>query len=168
MDVFLLAALLISGLLFAVNGGRNRSTLETPTMDDTLPAATPIQGGAMAPAYRNCDAFLSRSERSLYAALKQIAYQRFEIFAKPRIADVLLPVGVDSEAGREAFEPMAERNFDYVLCDKQSLRPLYAIELDPGEDDEGAEQVRRACLSAGLTLISLRRERDYSAAELRQ
>lgn len=165
MDMLLLAVLLVGGLVFAVNSSRTRSGTELPTMDDTVPSASEFDAAApFMPVCEQRDALLSVAERSLYGALKEAVGERYEIFVRPRIADVLLPTGVD---GRSAFAQMADKCFDYVLCDKVSLRAMYAIELDDGRDVATAELLRQACVSAGLSLLRLRTGVEFSAAQLR-
>lgn len=164
MDMLLLAALLIGGLVFAINSARARPTTELPTMDDTVPTVSGLDNEPL-PQCERRDALLSAPERSLYGALREAAGERFEIFTRPQVADLLLPVAGEGPA--QAFDRLAGRRFDYVLCERDSLRALCAIEVDDGSGAESDAAVHQACLSAGLNVVRLRSDRPYSPAQLR-
>lgn len=122
--------------------------------------------------YKAVQKIFTPSEQKFYHHLQQAVGDEFYIFAKVRAADVLLPVNAkDRSRWQSAFNKIACKHFDYVLCDAE-LSIVGAIELDDASHRR-ADRVQRdafiewACKSAGVPLIRIKTAKKYDIKELR-
>jgi len=122
--------------------------------------------------YKRVQNIFTPSERKFYRYLQQAVGDKYYIFAKVRAADVILPVSADDRSRwRSAFNKVACKHFDFVICDEQ-LRIFAAIELDDASHNR-ADRIERdkfldwACKSAGLALIRVKTAKIYETRELR-
>jgi len=113
------------------------------------------------------------AERSFYGVLNQACGENAVIFAKVRIADILKPAkGTDRSTWQKAFNQIAAKHFDYVLCRPDDLSIMSVVELD---DDSHAQKSRiardkfieSACNSASLQLYRFKTSHSYNVAEVR-
>jgi hypothetical protein len=123
--------------------------------------------------YRTVDTLFSNAEHSFFLVLKQALSNDFEILAKVRIADVLLPdKGLSRKNWNAAFYKISSKHFDYVLCDKQTLAIKAVIELDDKSHNQKKAKVRdafveNACEGAGLKLIRFQCKVNYQIHTIR-
>jgi len=123
--------------------------------------------------YKRVNNIFTASEKRFYRVLQEVVEDRYLIFAKVRVADVLLPVSTkDRSRWRSAFNKVACKHFDYVLCD-HDLHILAAIELDDASHNRKDRQERDiflewACKSAGFPLIRVKTAKHYDKEALRK
>ncbi len=123
--------------------------------------------------YKRVEKIFTASERKFFIHLQQAVGNEFYIFAKVRAADVLLPKSAkDRSRWQSAFNKVACKHFDYVLCDA-NLKIVAAIELDDVSHGRADRQERDkfiewACKSAGVSLIRFKTAKGYVPKELRQ
>ena len=109
--------------------------------------------------YKPLGNLFSEAERHFFMVLKQALSDEYEIFAKVRIADILTPDHALSRRNwNSAFYKISSKHFDYVLCDKETLSVLAAIELDDSSHNQSKTRsrdifVEKACETACLKLI---------------
>jgi hypothetical protein len=142
-----------------------KETIESTTVRDEAAMQTPT--------YTRRASLMSKAERSFYGVLAQAVGEEYRIFAKVRVADVLKPAkGMDKSQWRKAFNQINRKHFDFVLCERDDLRFVYAIELDDKSHDNDERKSRdrlidKACKEAGLPLIHIRAARGYAPDALR-
>jgi len=131
-------------------------------------------GGAATAAplpYKRKDWLLSKAERSFFGVLQQAVGGQggeYLIFAKIRVADLLwMPKG--TEGRRSHFNKIQAKHIDFVLCDRESVKPLLAIELDDSSHGRASRQSRdtfvdEALRAAGLPLLRVPAKAGYSVA----
>lgn len=121
--------------------------------------------------YRRKDFLLSKAERSFFGVLEHVAGDSYYLFAKVRLADLLwLPKG--TEKRQTHLNRITAKHVDFVLCSRDTVRPLVAIELD---DSSHQRQLRvqrdafvdEALAAAGLPLVRVRAQEAYNVGELR-
>jgi hypothetical protein len=130
--------------------------------------------GPVAPSlpYRRKDYLLSKAERSFFGVLQQVVADQYLIFAMVRIADlVYIPRG--TEKRQSHFNRIQSKHIDFVLCDKDAVRPLLAIELDDSSHKRKDRQDRdsfvdSALQAAGLPLLRVPARKAYNPDNLRQ
>lgn len=135
----------------------------------------PKSGVPAAPAkaalpYRKRDYLLTKAERSFYLVLLQTVGDRYRVFAKVRLLDLLwLPRGT---ANPQSFRNRVQsKHVDFVLCTPDDLAPAVVIELDDASH-ESPERVERdsfvdqALAAAGLPILHLSAKRGYVTDEL--
>ncbi len=124
--------------------------------------------------YKKSAALLSPAERSFFGVLEQAVGTHHYIFAKVRVADVVETTrGLSGGHRQAAFNRIRAKHFDFLLCDKQDLSPVCAIELDDRSHTRSSRQQRDAfvtelCRNVDLPLLRVRASRSYSLPELRE
>lgn len=123
--------------------------------------------------YSRKAALFSPAERSFLGVLEQAVGSHYRIFGKVRIADVVeTKRGLSGSHRQSAFNRINAKHFDFLLCDKQNLSVVCAIELDDKSHSTSSRQQRDAfvtelCRNVGLPLLRMRASRTYSLPELR-
>lgn len=132
-------------------------------------------GGALESAgYRKQAALFSPAERSFLGALTQAVGEDARILAKVRVADVVTPQkGLSRSDRQRAFNRIAGKHFDYVLCRNDDLAVVCAIELHDGSHRRADRQQRdgfleRVCRAADLPLLQVPAKGGYVVGDLRR
>ncbi len=117
------------------------------------------------PAYRYSrkQHFISPSEKAFYKLLTETAGDRYYIFPQVHLSSIFKneTVGRYRKLG---FQIINRRSVDFVLCAKDTLEPVYAVELDDYTHDkpdriERDKQVDALFAQNGIPLL---RFRDYN------
>ena len=120
--------------------------------------------------YQRKDYLLTKAERSFFGVLQQAVGDRYLVFAKVRLADlVFLPSG--TEKRQSHFNRIQSKHIDFVLCDHDVVRPLLAIELDDSSHNRTDRQdrdtfVNSALIAAGLPILHVPARASYNVQEL--
>lgn len=122
--------------------------------------------------YKRKDFLLTAAERSLFGVLHEAFGTKYFIFSKVRLADLVwLPKGTESRQSH--FNRVQSKHVDFVICDRATVRPLVAIELDDSSHSR-ADRVERdafvneALAAAGLPFVRIRAAASYNVRELAQ
>ena len=133
-----------------------------------IPAPSPNVG------YRLNGPLFSPAERSFLGVLMQAVPDDNLVLGKVRVADVITPEkGLPRPKWQSAFNRISAKHFDYVVCDRATLRVLSAVELND-KSHKGKKRadrdafLRAACSSAGLRLFEFDAKSSYSVVELRK
>jgi very-short-patch-repair endonuclease len=123
--------------------------------------------------YSAVSRLFSPAELSFYHNLKQAFSSDYEIFGKVRIADVIQPEKkLNHRLRRIALNKVAQKHFDYVICDPKTLSIIAVIELDDKSHDNEKtirrdDFVNEACKSAGIKLIRFKAKSGYQIQDIR-
>ncbi|CAM2907580.1 DUF2726 domain-containing protein [Shewanella loihica] len=123
--------------------------------------------------YRKHKALFTPAERSFLGVLDNAVGEQYRILGKVRIADVITPEkGMTRQHWQNAFNKISAKHFDYLLCDKQTLDVIAAIELDDKSHKQAKtiardQLVEDACRTAGLPLIRFDAKRGYHVESVR-
>jgi len=123
--------------------------------------------------YARREFLFTAAEFRFMQVLRKSLPDGLEIFAKVRVADVLLPVeGLNPKAWRAAFNQITGKHLDFVLCDRESGRIVCAIELNDRSHERKERRKRdelivRACAEAGFPLLMLPAARGYDPERIR-
>lgn len=125
-------------------------------------------GNVPALPYEKRSHFLSAAERSLFGVLEQAVDGKYLIFAKIRVAD-LLAVQKGALERQGHMNRITSKHVDFVLCDRASVAPLLAVELDDSSHDTEARQKRDQFLddafrAAGVPILHVRASRSYDVS----
>ncbi len=124
--------------------------------------------------YQKSDALFTPAERSFLGVLKDAVGDNAAIFGKVRVADVLEPKsGLGRSARQKAFNKIAAKHFDFLLCDKEDLSVACAIELDDASHNSNRRQERDeflkgVCEAAGIRLIKVPAKSGYAIEEVKR
>lgn len=122
--------------------------------------------------YRRKDYLLSKAERSFYGVLTDAVAEEYRVFAKVRLADLVwIPKG--TEKRQSYFNRIQAKHIDFVLCDRSTVRPVLAIELDDASHQRQARQTRdafmdQALAAAELPLLRVPARSAYHVDELKE
>lgn len=117
--------------------------------------------------YTAASSLLTPTEARFHAVLTEAVGPMATIHCKVRLADLLISRPGDLGALRR----VSQKHVDFVLCDKTTLRPLVAVELDDGSHDRADRQERDrfvdgAYAQAGLPLLHVPVQGEYHTAQL--
>lgn len=123
--------------------------------------------------YQRRSFLLSKAEFSFFGALRQAVGEDGVVFAKVRVADVIMPAkGLKGDNWWGAFRSISQKHFDFLVCDQTSSKVLGAIELDDASHNKPRAKTRdeflkNACKAAELPLIRVSVDSGYNVADLR-
>ncbi len=136
--------------------------------------AVMTKGSSASFSYRLNGPLFSPAERSFLGVVDAAIGDRYRVFGKVRVADILLPQkGLNRKSWQIAFNKISAKHFDYVLCCKDTLTVIAAIELDDKSHKKKSSLARdqflnSACESAGLKLIRFPAKANYGKNEIRE
>lgn len=124
--------------------------------------------------YRLSDRFLSPAELSFYQVLRTcLDQQQVVISPKVRLGDLFfVSRGVKGSERRVAYNRIAKKHVDFVLCDPRSMRPLLGIELDDSSHQR-SDRAERDCFvdrvfdTAKLPLLHVSVQEAYRPQEVK-
>lgn len=114
---------------------------------------------------------MSKTEGEFFAKLERIVRERYYIFPQVHLS-AILDHRVKGQEWNYAFRHINGKSVDYVLCNKNTLEPTYAIELDDYTHDKADRrerdvEVERIFEAANLPLVRFR-DKDVSDDEIIQ
>lgn len=118
--------------------------------------------------YKKKDSVLTEAERVFFATLREAIGDRYDIFPQVSLLEILsLPDGLNRRAHYSALNKIQAKHIDFLLCEKETTRPLVAIELDDSSHNR-VDRIARdnflneAFASAGLPLLHIKTSSHYN------
>lgn len=123
--------------------------------------------------YLKKDSLLTEAERKFYFALTEILGNGYMIFSKVRMADLLYLPKMSNSDFYHYQNKIQSKHVDFLICDKENIKPLLAIELDDSSHSKfnrilRDELVDKIFESAKLSIIHIRTASSYSSEDLLQ
>ena len=122
--------------------------------------------------YQSKEVLCSPAERSFLGALDQIVGKKYRIFAKVRLADIIdVKKGISASVRQSAFNRIAGKHVDFIVCHANDLSIVGAIELDDKTHRGRGRQERdqfldKALEIAGVPLLRIKARSTYSIKEV--
>lgn len=137
-------------------GQAGKPAAATATVPDALP-------------YRVRDDLLSPTELSFYRVLKMVIGARASLFIKVGLADVFYVARPNENQSYR--NRIAQKHVDFLVCDAQTLKPLFSVELDDASHQRADRQERDSFVdqvfqAANLPLIHIAAQREYNVHDL--
>ncbi len=111
--------------------------------------------------YYKVKQFMDEYEQDLFHTLTALYNDKYLIFVKPRVEDVLrVKSGLTRKERFTLRAHIKSRHTDFLLCDRKTTEPIIAIELD-GSSHNGNKRKKRDQMmdgiyaSAGMVLIHI-------------
>ncbi len=123
--------------------------------------------------YTNNEVLFTPAERSFFGVLEQAIGDKYRVFGKVRVADVVSVKSLsDRSAWQRAFNRISAKHFDFVLCRNDDITVFAAIELDDKSHQKNQRQIRdvfmaELCNAIGLPLIQVPAQSAYSVSDIR-
>jgi hypothetical protein len=120
--------------------------------------------------YTKKEYLLTRAEVDFFRVLEKALENKYYIFPQVSLSDLLL-VKAKKEEYYKYRNKIDRKSVDFVLAEKERLKPLLAIELDDsshiyGKRKERDTFVEKAFKDAGLTLLRISYKRNYNIQEI--
>lgn len=122
---------------------------------------------------RKADLFTA-AEVQFLAALDEAITPRQRVFGKLRVMDLVeVRPGLTPALRQAAVNRLAQKHFDFVVCEGPSMTPVCAVELNDGSHRSTNARLRDellagVCLEVGLPLAVVRAAARYEPATIRQ
>jgi very-short-patch-repair endonuclease len=122
--------------------------------------------------YQSKDVLFSPAERSFLGALDKIVGEKYRIFAKVRLADIIdVQRGLSASARQRAFNRIAGKHIDFIVCNATDLSIVGAIELDDKSHLKKGRRERdqlldKALDAAGVPVLRVKAQSTYSIKEV--
>lgn len=122
--------------------------------------------------YQSKEVLCSPAERSFLGALDKIVGERYRIFAKVRLADIIdVQRGLSASARQSAFNRISRKHLDLVICNARDLSIVGAIELDDKSHLKKGRRERdqfldKALEAAGVSMLRVKAQSTYSIKEV--
>lgn len=124
--------------------------------------------------YVAADALLTPAERAFFAVLQRALAPDYHIFAKVRLADIIVvKAGLSNQRRCAAFNRISAKHADFVACDPRTFRIVGVIELDDSSHRAARRQQRdqfmdAALAAASVPILRVPAQRSYSTSTLRE
>lgn len=124
--------------------------------------------------YEKKQYLLTAAEQSFLSVLDDIFNQGFRIFGQVRLADVIkVKTGLSSSQRQSAFNRISRKHLDYVICSKDDLSIVGAIELDDRSHSRPDRKQRdtflnQALATAAVPLLRHPVKKHYDIGDLRE
>lgn len=133
---------------------------------------SPFSGAEFKSAYYKKQYLLTKSEHQFFDILKEILKDKYYVFPQVHL-DALLEVKRSEEKQQTYRNKINRKSVDFVICDRQYLKPLLAIELDDNSHYRWNRQdrdqfVNQTLDSVGLKCLRIRAAYSYDIPELSQ
>lgn len=122
--------------------------------------------------YQSKEVLCSPAERSFMGALDKIVGERYRIFAKVRLADIIdVQRGLSASARQSAFNRIAGKHVDFIVCNANDLSIVGAIELDDKSHLKKGRRERdqfleKALDAASVPMLRVKAQSTYSIKEV--
>ena len=114
---------------------------------------------------------MTRTECEFFLKLDRVVSERYYVFSQVHLS-AILDHKIKGQDWRFAFRHINGKSVDFVLCDRVTLRPTYAIELDDVTHEQSDRrkrdiEVERIFKEANLPLVRFK-NKDVSESEIIQ
>ena len=114
---------------------------------------------------------MTRTEAEFFIKLDQVVKGRYYVFPQVHLS-ALLDHQIKGQDWRYAFRHINGKSVDFVLCDRVTLRPTYAIELDDLTHEQADRrkrdiEVERIFKEANLPIVRFK-NKEVSESEIIQ
>lgn len=112
---------------------------------------------------------MTRAESNFFRTLEKTVSERYYVFPQVHLS-AIVDHKVNGQDWRFAFRHINGKSVDFVLCDKVTLRPTYAVELDDYTHDSSDRrkrdvEVERIFAAADIPLVRFR-DKQTSSSEI--
>ena len=113
---------------------------------------------------------LTEAEKNFYFILRDILKNEYLLFSKVRLCD-LLYLPKHQRSFKHYWNKIQSKHVDFLICEKQDIRPLLVIELDDFShlQDKRIKRdnfVNQALKDADLPILHIKNSYNYNQSEL--
>jgi hypothetical protein len=101
--------------------------------------------------FKNKGNLFTPVERSFLELIEEAAGKKYRVMCRVKLADILaIRQATDKKTGKNALSRVSGRNLDFVLCSKEDMTPVMAIDLVHKSGKEGYKSQRDWFISGAL------------------
>ncbi|GAB3011941.1 DUF2726 domain-containing protein [Bowmanella dokdonensis] len=136
--------------------------------------AIKLNGDSLAFPFKKRSNLFTPVERSFLELLESAVGSQYRIICRVKLSDIVsLRQGTDKKVGRNSMLRASSRHLDFVLCDKQDMSPVVAVDLVHQQGKEGYKSQRDWFVSSSLDAariphLRIKVKSGYSAQEIRE
>lgn len=113
--------------------------------------------------------FFSLAEVKFYDLLREILGDKYILFSKVRIADIIEPKYKNGQLSH--FYKISSKHVDFLVCSKNPVTPKIIVELDDSSHDSEDRIARdkfvdEAFANAGIPIVHIRVKHEYNREEV--
>lgn len=129
-------------------------------------------GTATSLPYARHERLFTPAERNFYFALRAAVGDRYAIFGKVRVADLVkVTRKTDDKRGFRAFARISQKHVDFVLCHPSTLEIICAVELNDSSHDlknrvERDQFLTKVFHHIGLPIAWIKARSSYQSKEI--
>ena len=121
--------------------------------------------------YLKKDSLLTEAEKKFYFVLTEIIGNDYLIFSKVRMADLLYLPKMSNSDFYHYQNKIQSKHVDFLICDKENIKPILAIELDDSSHQKMDRFLRDKLVdkifeSAKLFILHVKASSDYNKENL--
>ena len=106
--------------------------------------------------YQKQDKLFTPAERSFLGVLEQAVSDKYRVFGKVRLADVIqVKSGVGRSVRQSAFNRIQSKHLDFIVCDPGDLSIQFAVELDDSSHSQTKRKTRDAFVDQALKVATV-------------
>lgn len=122
--------------------------------------------------YSRKNYIMTRAESEFFKLLSDVASDKYYVFPQVHLS-ALLDHKISGQNWKPAFRHINGKSVDFALCDKTTLQPMYAVELDDLTHDADDRRLRdveveRIFAAANLPLVRFRNYKSLSKNDIIQ
>lgn len=145
-----------------------QSIIKAPIRTDTLPPKN--ESSKITPSYSSKGILLTNTEASFFHLLRKMVRDYLIIFPHVALRD-LVSIVADQSEYFTYFNKIDRKQIDFVLCEPDTLRPVFAIELDDSSHNRPDRRERDAFVEtvleeAKIPLVRVPVRNNYDIKEL--
>lgn len=123
--------------------------------------------------YLKRESFLTPAEQNFYHVLSKVVSSDYLLFSKTRMSDLLYLPKLSNKDYYHYQNKIQSKHVDFLLCDKESTKPVLAIELDDSSHLKASRVSRDSFVdeifeSARLPILHIRASSSYLSDEISQ
>lgn len=135
--------------------------------------AIKLNDGGIAFPFKRKTTLFSQTERNFLQLIERAVGTKYRVLCRVRLSDIVaLRQNTDKKTGKSAIMRASGRNLDFVLCSKDDMSPVVAIDLVNNQSKEGYKAQRDWYVSGALDAariphLRIKVKAGYSVEDIR-
>jgi len=105
--------------------------------------------------YKKQEFLLTPAEKEFFVVLLEAVSDSYLVFAKVRLSDIVSVPKMENKQYYHFFNKIQSKHVDFLLCDKETTKPILAIELDDSSHEKPRRRSRDSLVNAIFESASL-------------
>ncbi|NCU42014.1 MAG: DUF2726 domain-containing protein [Candidatus Moranbacteria bacterium] len=98
--------------------------------------------------YKKQESLLTSKEKEFFTFLLETISSKYFVFPKVRMCDIISVPKMENKEYYHFFNKIQSKHVDFLLCNKETLEPILAIELDDSSHKKVTRRLRDISVNA--------------------